>query len=162
MGEKESLKTILILTLELYRNLEEVLVNERKAIIKASLDDMISVIKEKERIVREIALLWEGKGELKLLFHKSGSSRNVGLHDSSESDLVNDDRVFSLIKELKDQCSRVHSLNLANKELIESAISYLRDWLLYLQNLMSPHLIYAKGGKVILNSRPGCVINREG
>lgn len=159
--EKESLKRILSVLIELYRDLEEILVKERKAVINASVDDIISITSEKEKIVREIEMLSKGM-KLRELVEEYSSSRFGNLNDSDGGDLGSKDSITPLIKELKSQCYRVHALNLDNKGLIESAISYTRDWLLYLQSLMNPQLIYAKEGRIVGSSRVGNVVNREG
>jgi len=161
----ESLFTILNRELAVYREMEGVLQNEKKAIVQSSLTALTQNNQLKEEMVMRAAALERSRMEVveQIAAHLRVSPEVINLtHLMSYLQVSEQERLRRFQGELKEMTQKIKTLNSENRQLAESALLYAKSWFEYFRQLMSRQKGYIGDGRIQHASINGKLINKRG
>lgn len=161
----DSLISILREEIKVYRALHDSLVDERKMLAGASVDDLYASNTAKENCILKAGMLEDGRLRLmrKIAAGVGLNRRRMTLStllpygDNTQQDELNDCRAA-----LRSLLTEIQAKNETNKLLLEDSLSCVKKSVDFLGQLIYPGATYLNTGQLKGNTFHGRLVSREG
>jgi hypothetical protein len=161
----DSLITLLQREIEVYRGILDAVVEEKKILLKPSLDRIYESNAKKETLILKAKLLEEVRAGIvkKLAAALGKSERDVNLSglalaaDKDRGRLIQESRgvLSPILKEIQER-------NENNKTLLDSSLAFVRSSIHFINDLLSPGTGYLGTGRMNTLNRNGRLLRTEG
>ncbi len=160
----DSLFSLLDSEVAIYREMEGLLRNEKKALILSSVPVLSQSNRLKEDMLNQAAVLERSRMDL---------VRQIAGHLRVSPEIINLSYLITYVQppqrdmlrrfqaELKEMAGRIKALNRENQRLAEMSLVYAKSWLNYFVQITSPQSGYVSNGQLQMGQINGKLINRR-
>ncbi|PKN77286.1 MAG: hypothetical protein CVU52_01030 [Deltaproteobacteria bacterium HGW-Deltaproteobacteria-10] len=150
---------------DIYQELKDCLINEKRLLIKPNLDELGQNNSAKENIILKARMLEEARvNNLKRIARSLDIRTNVvklsqiashaGHEQRKEIELIRDD--LALV------AREINALNAANKDLLDASMGNIKSSLDFISSIMSSESVYLECGKMKSAHKNGMYLHKEG
>ena len=161
----DSLLEILSREIEIYRQIREVMRDEKKILMKPSLEGLHESNARKETWILKAKLLEEVRDNI---VRRIAGVLGIAVEDVTLSVLVSktEGNRNKILKECQSELNslfrEIRDLNEGNRALISTSLLFLRNSVEFMNDLMSPRAGYMDTGKMKVLNRNGKMLSVEG